>query len=133
MSKHFNNFEEINTAYPLLDDSNKCYNVRLDYCYVLSAKDAELEQRTHPYGWYDKHESKWYYFDINPTTWYDCYIFDGKMWVLGNYSWDGIIDAEEPEWGEHVTFNGRARIANFKTRVEANDYAKKKLKERLEF
>lgn len=133
MSKHFNSFEEINKAYPLLDSSNECYCVCLDYCYVLSDADAELERRTHPYGWYDKYESKWRYFDITKTTWYDCYIFNGETWVLGISSWDGIADANEPEWGEHITPNDSARIANFKTLSEAHDYAKRKLKEMLEF
>jgi hypothetical protein len=129
----FNSFEEINNAYPLRDGLNERYYVSLNYCYVLSDTALELEQRTHPYGWYDKSESKWHYFDTIKTIWYDCYIFDGEKWVLGVYTWDGIIDAEEPEWGEHVTSNGRALIANFKTLAEAKDYAKRKLKERLEF
>lgn len=129
----FNSFEEINKAYSLLDGSNERYYVFLNSCYVLSAKDAELERHTHPYGWYDKYDSKWYYFDTNKTFWYDCYIFDGENWTLGVYSYDGIIEAEEPDWGEHVTPNGHRPFANFKTLAEANDYAKRKLKERLEF
>ena len=129
----FNSFEEINNAYPLRDGLNERYYVSLNYCYVLSAKDKELEQHTHPYGWYDKSDSKWYYFNTHKTIWYDCYIFDGETWTLGVTSWDGIIDAEEPDWGEHVTFNKREPFANFKTLAEANDYAKRKLKERLEF
>lgn len=129
----FNSFEEINKAYPLLDGSNERYYVFLNSCYVLSDKDVELERQIHPYGWYDKYDSKWYYFDINKTIWYDCYIFDGENWTLGVSSWDGIIDAEEPDWGEHVIPYSRTPFANFKTFAEARDYAKRKLKERLEF
>ena len=129
----FNSFEEINKAYPLLDGSNERYYVFLTYSYVLSARDVELERRLHPYGWYDKDDSKWYYFDINKSIWYDYYVFDGEIWILSVSTWNGIVDAEEPEWGEHVVSHSRTPFANFKTFAEARDYAKRKLKERLEF
>lgn len=129
----FNSFEEINKAYPLLDGSNERYYVLLNSCYVLSTKDIELEQRIHPYGWHDEYDAKWYYFDINKSIWYDCYIFNGEIWTLGVTNWNEIIDAEEPDWGEHVFPNSRVPFASFKTLAEANDYIKRKLKERLEF
>ena len=98
----FNSFEEINKAYPLLDGSNERYYVFLNSCYVLSAQDAELERHIHPYGWYDKYDSKWYYFDTNKSIWYDCYIFDGEIWTLGIYSWDEKKENAPEDKNDHM-------------------------------
>ena len=62
------------------------------------------------------------------------YLYDGEKWALGVDTWDGIIYADEPEWGIQRACNiQRTEYGVFKTRAEAIDYKNKKLKERLEF
>ena len=50
-------------------------------------------------------------------------------------SWDGIYEAEEPDWGieRSIMSSYLSEYGTFKTKAEAIDYKNRKLKERLEF
>ena len=131
---YFDNFEEMCSAYPLNSDHNQSYLVHKVYEYVLTKQDLEDARIRHPDGWLDRTDNKWFYYDIEPHTWYDHYLWDGEKWSLGMDSWDGIQYAEEPTWGIQRACNiQRTEFGVFKTKAEAINYKNKKLKERLEF
>lgn len=130
----FKSFEEISSAYPLDNKSNYYYVVGVTFCYVITEEDKKYAQASHPYGWEDKQEHKWLFYDIVGRIWYDCYIYDGTKWMLGIDSWDGIVAAEEPKWGIGRANNiRRTEFGVFHTLEEAEEYRKKKWDERLEF
>lgn len=130
----FKNFEEISSVHPLDNKSNHYYVVGLSFCYVITEEDKKYAQAAHPYGWEDKQEHKWFFYDMVMRTWYDCYIYDGIKWTLGIESWDGIVAADEPEWGIGRANNiRRTEFGVFHTLKEAEEYRKKKWDERLEF
>ena len=132
--KQFNSFEEMRAAYPLDSEHNQSYLVRQAYITVFSYQDIDIAKRKHPDGWMDKTDHRWCYYDIEPRTWYDCYVIDGEKSYLGIETWDGIQAAEEPEWGIQRACNfQRTEFGIFKTKAEAINYKNKKLKERLEF
>ena len=134
MPKYFNSYEEICAAYPLDTEHNQSYLVCKAYEYILTKQDLEIVRFKHPDGWLDATDHKWFYYDIQPDTWYDHYLYDGTKWILGMDSWDGIVYAEEPEWGVQRAGNfNRTEFGTFKTKAEAIDYKNRKLKERLEF
>ena len=134
MSKLFDSFEEISATYPIDTEHNQSYCVRLVYQYVFSWSDVDLIKKVHPDGWLDKEGHRYYYYEIQSSTWYTHYIYDGEKWQLGIDSWDGIYVADEPEWGvERINTIHRSEIGIFRTKAEAIDYKNKKLKERLEF
>ena len=134
MPKYFNSYEEICAAYPLDAEHNQSYLVCKAYEYILTKQDLEIVKLKYPDGWLDVTDHKWFYYDIQPNTWYDYYTYDGTKWVLGMDSWDGIYYAEEPEWGVQCVSNlNRTEFGIFKTKAEAIDYKNRKLKERLEF
>lgn len=130
----FNTFEEINAKYPINGQSNLRFLVKKEYCFILSKTDKDLAKQAHPFGWEDKTEHKWHFYDINQETWYDAYIYDGEKWILGIDTWDGICYANEPKWGMHPSnVVQRSEFGIFKTLTEAEEYRSKKLKELLEF
>ena len=132
--KYFNTFEEISAAHPLDPDHNQSFLVRKVYEHVLTKQDIEDARFRHPDGWLDNIDHKWFYYDIQPDTWYDHYIINDEGCFLGVETWDGIQHAEEPEWGVKQTYNyQRTEYGIFKTKAEAIDYKNRKLKERLEF
>ena len=103
-------------------------------CYVLTEEDKKYARANHPYGWEDKQEHKWLFYDMVGRIWYDCYIYDGTKWTLGIDSWDGIVAADEPEWGIGRPNNiRRNEFGVFHTLKEAEEYRKKKWNARLEF
>lgn len=130
----FKSFEEISSAHPLDNKSNYYYVVGVTFCYVMTEEDKKYAQADHPYGWEDKQEHKWLFYDMVGRIWYDCYIYDGTKWTLGIDSWDGIVAADEPEWGIGRANNiRRTEFGVFHTLKEAEEYRKKKWDERLEF
>lgn len=130
----FNSFEEMRAAHPLDSDHNQSYLVYKVYEYVLTKQDLESVKFRHPDGWLDATDHKWFYYDIQPNTWYDHYIINDEGFFLGIETWDGIQRAEEPKWGIQRACNiQRTEFGVFKTKAEAIDYKNKKLKERLEF
>ena len=130
----FKSFEEISSVHPLDNKSNHYYVVGVSSCYVITEEDKKWAQATHPYGWEDKQEYKWLFYDMVGRIWYDCYIYDGTKWTLGIDSWDGIVSAEEPNWGVGRANNiRRTEFGVFHTLEEAEEYRKKKWDERLEF
>lgn len=133
MSKYFDSFEEISAMYPIDTEHNQSFFVRLAYQHVFSWKDVDLMKERHPDGWLDKEGHKYYYYDIQASTWYSHYLYDGEKWQLGMDSWDGIYEAEEPGWGieKNPVFSSEHGV--FKTKAEAIDYKNRKIKERLEF
>ena len=133
MSKSFDSFEEISAAYPIDTEHNQIFFVRLAYQYVFSWKDIDLMKERYPGGWLDKEGHRYYYYDIQASTWYNHYLYDGEKWQLGMDSWDGIYVAEEPNWGIERTILSSSEYGIFKTKAEAIDYKNRKLKERLEF
>ena len=133
MSKSFDSFEEISAAYPIDTEHNQSFFVRLAYQYVFSWKDIDLMKERYPGGWLDKEGHRYYYYDIQASTWYNHYLYDGEKWQLGMDSWDGIYKAEEPGWGIDRSTMPSFECGTFKTRAEAIDYKNRKLKERLEF
>ena len=133
MSKYFDTFEEISAAYSLNSDHNKSFLVRIVYQHVFSWKDIDLMKERYPGGWLDKEGHRYYYYDIQVSTWYSHYLYDGEKWQLGMDSWDGIYVAEEPGWGIERNTMFSSEYGVFKTKTEAIDYKNKKLKERLEF
>lgn len=134
MSKCFNSFEEIKTAYPLDAEHNQSFLVHKVYEYVLAKQDLEDVKLRHPDGWLDAIDHKWFYYNIQPNTWYDHYIINDEGFFLGIETWDGIQRTEEPEWGIQRACNlQRTEYGIFKTKAEAIDYKNRKLKERLEF
>ena len=130
---YFNNFEEICAAHPLDTEHNQSYLVRQAYQHVFSWRDIDLMKEKYPDGWLDKEGHKYYYYDIQASTWYSHYLYDGEKWTLGMDSWDGIYEAEEPGWGIERNTMFSSEYGTFKTKAEAIDYKNKKLKERLEF
>ena len=134
MSKYFNSFEEIKIAHPLDAEHNQSFLVHKVYEYVLTKQDFEVVKAKHPDGWLDPIDHKQFYYDIMISTWYDHYLYDGEKWVLGINTWDGVVNADEPNWGIQRACNlQRTEYGVFKTETEAIDYKNKKLKERLEF
>lgn len=130
---YFDNFEEMRAAYPLDSDHNQSFFVRLVYQHVFSGKDVDFMKEKYPDGWLDKEDHRYYYYEIQASTWYTHYIYDGEKWKLGMDSWDGIYEAEEPGWGVERGTMFSSEYGTFKTKAEAIDYKNKKLKERLEF
>ena len=130
---YFDSFEEMRAAYPLDSDHNQSFFVRLVYQQVFSWKDIDLMKEKYPDGWLDKEDHRYYYYEIQASTWYTHYIYDGEKWKLGMDSWDGIYEAEEPDWGVERSTMFSSEYGTFKTKAEAIDYKNKKLKERLEF
>ena len=130
---YFDSFEEMRAAYPLDSDHNQSFFVRLVYQHVFSWKDIDLMKEKYPDGWLDKEDHRYYYYEIQASTWYTHYIYDGEKWKLGMDSWDGIYEAEEPDWGVERSTMLSSEYGTFKTKAEAIDYKNKKLKERLEF
>ena len=134
MCKRFDSFEEIKAAYPLDTEYNQSFLVHKVYEYVLTKQDFEVIKTKHPDGWLDSIDHKWFYYDIQPSTWYDHYIINDEGFFLGIETWDGIQRAEEPKWGVQRACNlQRTEFGVFKTKAEAIDYKNRKLKERLEF
>lgn len=134
MSKHFDSFEEINAIYPIDAEHNQSFLVHQVYQYVFSWGDIDLLKKKHPDGWIDKEEHRYYYYDIEVHTWYNHYLYDGMKWILGMDTWDGIVYADEPEWGiQHACNLQHTEYGIFKTKAEAVEYKNRKLKERLEF
>lgn len=130
----FKNFEEISSAHPLDNKSNYYYAVGVCSCFVMTEEDKKYARAKHPYGWEDKQAHKWLFYDIVMCSWYDCYIYDGTKWTLGIDSWDGIVAANEPNWGiERANNKKRTEFGIFRTLKEAEEYCKKKWDERLEF
>lgn len=130
----FKSFEEISSAHPLDSKSNYYYEVSFGFCYIITEADKKLAQADYPYGWEDKQEHKWLFYDVIEHTWYDFYIYDGTKWMLGMDSWDGIVAADEPEWGIKRENNiKRTEFGIFHTFKEAEEYCRKKLDERLKF
>ena len=133
MTKSFNSFEELNTAYPIEEKANTYHIVSLDYTHVITDADILWAKRTFPFGWFDKIESKWYFYIIESRTWYNRYVYDGENWWLGIDTWDGVIEADEPEWGIKKSKLTRHDQAIFKTLEEAEEYRQKIWNERMEF
>ena len=134
MSKYFDSFEEISAAHPLDSDHNQSFLVRQVYQHAFTWADIDLLKKRYPDGWTDREGHRYYYYDIEVHTWYDHYLYDGEKWVLGMDTWDGIVYADEPEWGIQRACNfQRTEYGIFKTKAEAIDYKNRKLKERLEF
>ena len=133
MSKLFDSFEEISAIYPIDTEHNQSYCVRLMYQYVFSWSDIDFLKKKYPDGWLDKEGHRYYYYEVQASTWYTHYIYDGEKWQLGMDSWDGIYVAEEPGWGIERNTMFSSEYGTFKTKAEAIDYKNKKLKERLEF
>ena len=134
MSKYFDSFEEIKTAYPLDAEHNQRFLVHKVYENVLTKQDFTIMKNKHPDGWLDSIHHKWFYYEIVVATWYDYYVYDGTKWMLGMDTWDGIVHADEPKWGIQHAYNlQRTEYGIFKTKAEAIDYKNRKLKERLEF
>ena len=134
MFKYFNSFEEINAAYPLDGKSSLKFVVTKNAQFFYTKTDLEILKQHYPYGWVDTSESRWYYYNITKENWYDTYIYDGEKWGLGINTWDGICDANEPDWGFHEANSfSKVEFGIFKTLKEAEEYCNKKLKERLEF
>ena len=130
----FKSFEEISSAHPLDNKSNYYYVVGVSFCYVMTEEDKKCARANHPYGWEDKQEHKWLFYDMVGRIWYDCYIYDGTKWTLGVDSWDGIVAADEPEWGIGRANNiRRTEFGVFRTVAEAEEYRRKKWNARLEF
>lgn len=129
----FKSFEEIKSAYPLDQISNIYHSVKLDYTNVITDADMVWVKKTFPFGWFDKAENKWYFYVIESRTWYNRYVYDGETWWLGIDTWDGIIEAEEPEWGVKKSKFVRHEQAIFKTLEEAEEYRKEKWDKRLNF
>ena len=132
MSKSFDSFEEISAAYPINTEYNQSFLVRPVYQHVFSWKDIDLMKERYPDGWLDKEGHRYYYYDIQVSTWYTHYLYDGERWQLGMDSWDGVYVAEEPGWGI-VRTTMSSEYGVFKTKTEAIDYKNRKIKERLEF
>ena len=130
---YFDSFEEMRAAYPLDSDHNQSFFVRLVYQHVFSWKDIDLMKEKYPDGWLDKEDHRYYYYEIQASTWYTHYIYDGEKWKLGMDSWDGIYEAEEPDGGVERSTMFSSEYGTFKTKAEAIEYKNKKLKERLEF
>lgn len=133
MSKYFDSFEEISAVYPLDSDHNQSFFVRLAYQHALSWRDVDILKKEYPDGWLDKEGHRYYYYDIQVSTWYSHYIYDGEKWILGMDTWDGIQYVDEPNWGIERVTTTYTEYGTFKTKAEAIDYKNKKLKERLEF
>lgn len=130
----FNSFEEINAAHPINGESNLKFLVKRECCFVLSDADKKWAKENYPFGWEDKTEHKWHFYSISQTIWYDSYIYNGVNWILGIDTWDGIIFAEEPKWGiQYSDYIPHREFGLFKTLEEAEEYQKRKFKERLEF
>ena len=130
----FKSFEEISSAHPLDNKSNYYYIVGISCCYVVTEEDKKYARAAYPYGWEDKQEHKWLFYDIIGRIWYDCYIYDGTKWTLGIECWDGIETADEPKWGIGRANNiKRTEFGVFHTLEEAEEYRNKKWDERLEF
>ena len=130
----FKSFEEISSAHPLDNKSNYYYVVGVNFHYVITEEDKRWAQATYPYGWEDKQEHKWLFYDVVDRTWYDCYIYDGTKWTLGIDSWDGIVAADEPKWGIGQANNIRkTEFGVFHTLEEAEEYRNKQWNARLEF
>lgn len=129
----FKSFEEISSAYPLDKISNVYHSVKLDYTNVITDADMVWVKKTFPFGWFDKTENKWYFYVIETRIWYNRYVYDGETWWLGIDTWDGIIEAEEPEWGIKKSKFVRHEQAIFKTLEEAEEYRRKIWNERMEF
>lgn len=129
----FDSFEEIKAKYPIDGVANEEYSVFLDYETVLTDADLKITKAEHEFGWYDKALCRWYFYRIYNEVWYDFYLYDGEIWILGKDSWDGVGYAEEPTWGVSPDILTGKEYAIFHTHDEAVKYALKKLKERLEF
>lgn len=134
MSKYFDSFEEICATHPLDTEHNQSFLVHQVYQYAFSWADIDFLKKKYPDGWIDKEGHRYYYYDIEVHTWYDHYLYDGMKWTLGMDTWDGIVYADEPEWGIQRACNlQHTEYGVFKTKAEAIDYKNRKLKERLEF
>ncbi len=132
--KQFDSFEQLNMFYPLDGKSNQVWYADQRYVNVLREEDLNYSKKEYPYGYLDKIEHKWRYWHIFSESWYNYYLFDGIHWTLGVNTWDGIVDAEEPEYGIFHTFTPlRQEYATFRSYDEALEYVTKKLKQRLEF
>ena len=132
--KTFKTFEEISENFPLNSKANLKFLVRQCYSYVSAQKDLELLKKEYPFGYYNKEEHKWYFWNIDATVWYDCYIYNGEEWILGIDDWDGINYAEEPKWGVQYTYTfPKSNFGIFRTIEEAEEYRNKKMKELFEF
>ena len=132
--KKFETYEQIAQAYPLNGAANQIWCVFLQHKNILSKDDLKYCYQKHRNGWYDKIEHRWYYYSISNESWYTHYIYDGLVWSLGLDTWDGIVEADEPEVGLFWTMClPRREYGKFRTLGEAVEYVEKKLKERLEF
>ena len=117
MTKYFNSFEEISAAHPIDTEHNQEFLVRLVYTHVFFQKDIDLMKEKEPDGWLDKEGHRYYYYDIQASTWYSHYLYDGEKWQLGMDSWDGIYEAEEPGWGVERSTMFSSESGTFKTKA----------------
>ena len=132
--KTFKTFEEISENFPLNSKANLKFLVNQCYSYALTQKDLELLKKDYPFGYHNKEEHKWCFWNIDAMVWYDCYIYNGEEWILGIDGWDGISYADEPKWGIQYTQTVcKKEFAIFKTEEEAKEYCSRKMKELFEF
>lgn len=130
----FSSFEEISRVYPLDRKVNYRHEVVKQCTNAITKEDLDYCKKTFPNGYYSKVGFVWYHWSICTLPWYDSYIYDGEKWYLGIDTWDGIVPAEEPDWGVHYTGSTRRiEYGIFKTLEEAEAYRSKKIKELLDF
>ena len=114
----FNSYEEISTQYPIDGIHNVCFSVSKHYDNCLREIDLKLAKKEHPLGYFDKYESRWYYYLINDHVFYEYYYTDGKIWHLSLDSWDGIYEATIPIFEKDLEHESGI----FKNLEEAKEY-----------
>jgi hypothetical protein len=115
----YNSFEEISSARPIDGVANAYFYVVHRYVFCPTQEDLRIAKQSGPLGYFDKSDSKWHYFEILESLWYDSYIYDGIEFYLGHTTWDGTVEADEPEY---TTFRKGGIRGHFKTWADAKNF-----------
>ena len=115
----YSSFEEISTARPIDGVANAFFYVVHRHVFCPTQEDLKIAKQTGPLGYFDKSDSNWHYFEILESLWYDSYIYDGIEFYLGLTTWDGTVEADEPEY---TTFRKGGIRGHFKTWADAKNF-----------
>lgn len=115
----YNSFEEISSIHPINGIANAYFYVVYRNIHCFSQTDVEIVKKKYPLGYFNQSEYKWHYFEILESLWYDSYVYDGTEFYLGKTTWDGIVEADEPEY---TTFRKGGIRGHFKTWADAKNF-----------